>query len=584
MRRREFSLLLSGATLLRAEAKLDDPILLAMREELQRSLKLSIAGEAPYYIEYGLEEGRTYNASASLGGLLTSRIAEYRVPRVQVRVGSYEFDNTNCVYTGMTRGSRFDSDTWPVEGDRNQLRQDLWLATDRAYKGAVETISLKRALLKNMNQAEKLNDFAKQAPATVILPVIRPKFDQKLGDERIRRLSAVLTAFPKIFDSRVEHQEGYSTAYYANTEGTLIRMPENLVTIRVRAEALASDGTPLRDHLEWHATDAASLPPETEMRRAIEAMAKTLSASVDAPMGEIYTGPVLFSAQAASQLLAQVLGENLSLMRPPVAEPGRPVNLPPSEFEGRIGSRVLPEFFDVVDDPQARDGQGRRMFGCYEADMEGVIPQPLKLIERGTLKTLLMTRQPVRGAEGSNGRARLPGAFGARSAVPSNLLVRASQTTPAGELKAKLMELVKQRGKPYGVIIEKLDFPSSAGMGELRRMISGAQAGGGARPIALPLVAYRIYPDGRQEMVRGMRFRGLNARALRDILMAGDDSHKLDYQANSYPLSVMGARGFVASVSVLAPSLLFDELDLDRPQEERPRLPIVPPPPAESES
>ena len=44
---------------------------------------------------------------------------------------------------------------------------------------------------------------------------------------------------------------------------------------------------------------------------------------------------------------------------------------------------------------------------------EGVAPKPLSLVEKGVLKNFLLTRQPVRGFNGSNGRARLPGGYGA---------------------------------------------------------------------------------------------------------------------------------------------------------------------------
>ena len=220
MKRRTFMILAGAASMAKGQTKLDDPILEAMRDELDRSLRLRIAGETPYYIEYALEQGNNLNCSATLGGLLLSRTSSYRMPRVQVRVGNYDFDNTNCVYTGMVRGARFDNENWPLEADNNQIRQDLWLATDRNYKAAVETLSLKRAAMKNINQAEKLNDFAKQAPALKILPIPKVKFDEKRSNDRVRSLSALFTAYPKILDSRVEYEEGLATAYFGNTEGT----------------------------------------------------------------------------------------------------------------------------------------------------------------------------------------------------------------------------------------------------------------------------------------------------------------------------------------------------------------------------
>ena len=128
-----------------------------------------------------------------------------------------------------------------------------------------------------------------------------------------------------------------------------------------------------------------------------------------APKGEDYSGPVLFEGVAGAQIFAEVLGRNLTLTRRPVADGGRGGGAQNSELDGRMGARVLPDTFDVVDDPTQKEWRGRPLFGSYTVDREGVVPKPLRLIEKGVLKNYLLTRQPVRGYEGSNGRARLPG-------------------------------------------------------------------------------------------------------------------------------------------------------------------------------
>ena len=134
----------------------------------------------------------------------------------------------------------------------------------------------------------------------------------------------------------------------------------------------------------------------------------------------------------------------------------------PGEFEGAVGARVLPDYFDVVDDPTQKEWRGRPLFGSYDVDREGVLPQAPHLVEKGVLKNYLLTRQPVRDIPRSNGRARLPGSLGAGAAAISNLFVSASETTPAADLKKKLIDLCQQRGKPYGIMVRKMDFPSSA--------------------------------------------------------------------------------------------------------------------------
>jgi hypothetical protein len=170
----------------------------------------------------------------------------------------------------------------------------------------------------------------------------------------------------------------------------------------------------------------------------------------------------------------------------------------------------------------------------------------------------------------------MTGSFGADAPGFGNLFVRATQTVPLPDLKKKLMELCRERSKPYGMLVRKLDYPSSASVDELRHL---AQSSGNSRPTTLPLLVYRIYPDGREELVRSLRFRGLTTRSLKDIVAASDENYVFDFIDSNAVFALMGAGSFTTSASVIAPSLLFDELELEPVQEETPKPPIVPPPP-----
>ena len=223
--------------------------------------------------------------------------------------------------------------------------------------------------------------------------------------------------------------------------------------------------------------------------------------------------------------------------------------------------------------------QGKPLFGHYTVDAEGVAPKPLSLVEKGVLKNFLLTRLPMRNFNGSNGRARLPGAYGANSAVFGNLFVKASETVAPAELKNKMLEICKTRGKPYGILVRKMDYPSSASYDELRRLLTGsASSGGSAKAVSVPLLAYRVYPDGHEELVRGLRLRGFNARSFKDILAASNENYLFDFLDNGAPMALLGAGGSVAQSTVVAPSVLIDDLEMERVEEEFPKIPIVPPP------
>ena len=570
------SLLLGTLAVLCAQAPATDPLLKAMHDEMNRATKLTLASlEAPYFVEYVIAEEEKFTVSASLGGLLSRRRDRFRVPDVNLRVGDYKFDNSNYVGSSSNFGSRYDLERFPLEDNYPVLRRYLWLMTDSAYKSAVEAISRKRAALRSIQQGEQLNDFAHAEPVKSIRQIKRLTIDEEQWANRVRTLSTIFAAYPDVKTSGVELNASEGGFSLVNSEGSEVREPETVAYVRARATAQASDGMTMRDWVTFHAVGHERLPGEAEMRRGVTALAENVVALAKAPKGEDYSGPVLFEGMAGAQIFAEVLGRNLAVNRQPAGGGGRGGGGTPGEFEGRMGARVLPDSFDVVDDPLQTEWRGRPLFGSYKVDLEGVTPKPLKLIEKGVLKSYLLTRQPVRGFEGSNGRARLPGAFGTSTPAVSNLFVSTADALPVAEMKKKLIELIRTRNKPYGIVVRKMDFPSTGSMAEMRSVAGGQQAG---RPVSLPLMVYRLYLDGREELVRGVRFRGFNARSLKDILAVGDDSNVFEWMENGAPFAIVGGGGSAIEASVVAPSILIDDLELHPLESELPKLPIVSPP------
>lgn len=565
-----------------------DPLLRAMKDELERSRQLHIANlEAPYFIEYRVEDTVNHSFAASLGALIATEQNAFRIPTVRLRVGNYTFDNTNHMYSEAYSGGRYDARNLSLENDYIGFRQTLWLATDRAYKTAEEAIARKRASLKNVSLPDQLPDFSKAEPVVAVLPTQRQPFSPTIWRSRVVKLSGAFSNYPRVYASDVEMVVSQSINYLVNSEGTVLRTPEDVAFLRVKASGLAADGTEVRDAAVIQAFEADGLPSDDELRRKITEVADNVTALSQAPAGDAYNGPVLFEAPAAAQLFGQLLGDNLKVTRKPISDPGRNAQHVASELENRVGSRILPEWLDVIDDSTQTEFRGHKLFGFYLYDMEGVAPHPLPLIEKGVLKNFLLTRTPVvKEFSTSNGHARLPGAYGARSPGFGNLFIRASETTPAADMKKKLIDLCRERNKPYGLLVRKMDFPSSASIAELRRMAGSPRGENGANlpRAALPLLVYRVYPDGREELLRSLRFEELNTRSLRDIVAASDENYVFDFIDSNAPFALMGGGSFITNTSVIAPAVLFEELELAPVQEEIQKPPIVPPPPLESEN
>ena len=547
-------------------AQQHDPIFEAMRAELKRATTLSLNQlDKPYFVSYAVDDGRNWSATASLGALMSQDDSKFRIPQVRIRVGDYNFDNTNFA-GGGSRGPSYDLRSFPLDDDPLVVRQYLWLATDSAYKGSLQAIARKRAALRSVTVSENLPDFSPAPKFTLIRDYQPIAFDSKTWTDRTRRVSAVFTDFPTLRTSLVEYRAIDGLHRFLSSEGTEVRQQEDVGSVQIRASAQAPDGMIVRDSALFYTDDISKMFPEADLVKAARAVGEQVTKAAAAPMGDNYSGPILFEGAASPQLMAEILGRNLHIARKPVAQPGTPGGASVTELEGRRGVRIMPEFFDVVDDPTLP------LFGHEEVDDEGVPEKPVSLVEKGVLKDFLRTREPVRGYNVSNGRARLAGA----GPIPTNLIVKARETSSLGDLRRKMIDLCQQRGLAYGIVIKKMDFPSTASIDEARKMLAGAGSSGHA--VSMPLYVYRLYTDGHEELIRGVRLRGLNARSLKDILAAGDDNITFNYLENDAPFALLGFGSGSAQVSVVAPSVLIDDLELTKNDDEQQNLPIAPPP------
>ena len=574
----------TAARLLAQNPADQDVILQAMREELARSRQLRVVGgsgdDAPYFISYMLDDSDAFEVTATFGAVTSRSRNRYRVPNIDMRVGSYDFDNTGHVYSGFYTGSRYDTEPLSLDDDYKSLREGFWLATDHAYKAAVESIARKRAALTNTaGNADRQPDFSKTDPVKEIQPVPHVNFDEAAWSARTVKLSSIFNSYPEVLASGVEFHFNQDVTYFLTTEGTELRFRDDVAWFFIRGEGQAADGMLVRESLGVPALDPGKLPAQGALEQSVAAVASHVQALVKAPVGESFLGPALFEPQAAAQLLAQLLGDNLRVQRKPVADPNRPLNLISSEFEGRLGARVLPEWMDVSDDPTQSAWQGNALAGYYPFDFQGVRPQPVSVIEKGVLKGYLTTRLPSKNLPASNGHGRFPAGFGYVTAAISNLFIKPAQTSPLADLKARLIQMCKDRDKPYGLLVRKLDFPYSGSNAELQALQSAsAQSGGSVRPVSPPVLIYRVYPDGREELVRGLRFKGLSTRSLRDILAASTETSTFQYLNNGAPLARAGSGGYIAGTTVVAPGLLFDELEVDHSADPLEKPALVPPP------
>lgn len=549
----------------------------AMQDELARSKTLALSNlDKPYFIQYTTSDTEEFAASASLGGLIALTDAHVRQPRIEIRVGGYDFDNTNSIYSGTGSFGLF-----PLDDNYAAMRSVLWLATDSLYKNSADQISRKRTALRDIADPDKTPDFAPANPVQIVEPIPSVKIDGQLWQDTVRKLSAVFAGHQAITASQIRFRSISSTYRLVNTEGTTLRVPQQLSDVSITASALAPDGTRVWNHQFLTGLVPSQLPSPEALQAIARKTAEETELLLKAPKGEEYAGPVLFEGEAAAQMVAQVLTDALRLPRKPVAPPGSnsaATQMIESVWATRLGSKVVPEWMSISDDPTQDKFEGATLAGQYRIDDEGVPVQPLVLVDKGVLKGFLLSREPVRKFNGSNGHGRLPGRFGTEEAVIGNLFVEAQGGVPEDQLEQRLIEKVKSAGLKYGLIVRRLDFPSTSNFQELQSFARQMQKSGFSRTLNAPLLAYKVYPDGREELVRGLRFGEFSAKDLRDIAAVSTVRYVLNYVNNGTSLNMADASSDATSSSVIAPSMLFDSVDLMPAESEAGRLPTVPPP------
>jgi TldD protein len=517
------------------EAAKGDSLLEALLTELDRSkaqLKMDQV-QAPYYIEYRVNDVDDYSAEAAFGAVRESDRSRLRVLRVVVRIGDYKQDS----FYGQGTGA---ASILPLDNDPIALRRQIWLLTDEAYKNAADAYAEKLAALKQFTpDPNPVDDFARAPVVSTIEETVSLKVDQNEWDKTLQEVTNVYRQYPGIQSVDASARFTAVNEYLVNSEGTIVRQGRTTATVTLSGSTQAADGMRLGRNPFWSEQRPEELPSREELLKESKKMLDSLQALGKAPIvEESYRGPVLFAPDAADDIMAGLIGSNVLGRKP---QPGRP-NRTTGAFATSYKTRVLPKFVTAIDDPTMKKFEGKNLLGSYDVDSEGVKAQPVTLVDNGMLVNHLVSRQPLRDFPVSNGHGRAtPG--GAPLPSLGVLLFKSSEPESSKALNEKLREMASAEGQAYGYRVETLG-PSNS-----------------------PRLLYRVYVnDGHEELVRGAVFNELDVRALRNDLFAMGDDPLVSNRMSGLPQTI------------ICPSLLFDELEVKRADTSKEKLPEYPAP------
>jgi predicted Zn-dependent protease len=523
----------------RADAE-KDPVLKAMLTELDRSksdLQLKDF-QKPFFIQYRIEDIDNFETKAAFGATTGAQHNHQRVARVIVRVGDYKTDSSGSRGDGAAELAALDDD--PIA-----LRSALWTATDQAYKAALAAYAQKQAALKQVQTPPQADDFSQEAPIIWLAEPLKLKVDEANWSERVARESGLYRTGLGMKEGR--HDVRYSvdsftarvtTIWLVSSEGAIVRKSVSAYQDSFGVGAQAADGMRLDRSYATAGPSLQDLDSAGDFAQHLFGLIASLTELRKAPLvEEEYHGPLLMSADAGADTLFALVSSGVTATRPKLGTEAR-TNGP---FASSYHARVLPDFFNIEDNPGLKSYNGKGLLGAYDVDDEGIPAKAVKLVTDGKLENYLLGREPVRDFPNSNGHGR---AGIAKPAGPSIgvFQVTAKNGLTDDELNSKLLALAKDRG------LSSVYYVSTLG-GELT-----------------PRLLYRVTQDGRRELVRGATFDDLDQRALRSgVVAAGKDLWVANYFGE-------------VPQTVLAPALLLDDVTIRRANEKNDKLPFYQPP------
>ena len=527
-----------------------------LQDELTRNFSIlhQKANPAPYYLAYSVVEEESESIAASDGAIQGHNRRHTRTLDVSIRVGSANFDNYHPIrgQRGQFRASR----AIALDDVPDSIRRALWLETDAAWRAAAQRYANAKADARtSVAEEDKSDDFSTETPEVSSEAPPHYHFAAQDWIERLRRVSSELAKSSAVLSSTALVSVTRETRTLVTSDGTRVEHGRIYARVILTARGKAEDGMDLGTMATFEADDADRLPGLTTLTTAAGKVASDLQNLIDAPVVDPFVGPAILSGRAAGVFFHEIFGHRVEGQRQRDESEGQ-------TFAKSVGKPVLPDFLSVVFDPTRREFEGTDLSGSYSYDDEGVKARPVTVVDDGILKTFLLSRMPIQGFDHSNGHGRREPGYDI-VARQSNLIVESKNRVSDAKLREMLIAEIRRQGKPYGLYFEDV----TSGYTTTRRR--GLQAF-----TVVPLIVYRVYPDGRpDELVRGVDIVGTPLASFAKILATSDRSSVFN--------GICGAESGNIPVAAVSPALLVSEIEVQKKERSLDRPPFLGRPEAE---
>ena len=531
------------------------PLLAVVQQEMAREMGILGKTDPPaYFMSYTITDSNRAEVTGSNGALLSSQENHSRWLEAQVRVGSYDLDNTHHVGNGPGDGPGSYGEPIPIEDDAGVLRRAIWRETDSQYRAAADSlIKIKTGKDVQVQTAEEhAPDFSREAPHVFYGPHASFTLDRRPWEEKARLYTKYFHQSPAILNSITTFTAQAQNEYQVSSEGSRLQFGQVRYRLELFIQGKASDGMDINRYYNFDWTDPALAPDDKTVLAQCAVLQKELEGLIKAPLVEPFAGPAMLTGRAAAVFFHEVFGHRDEGFRQKDINEGQ-------TFARKVGEQILPSFLSIVDNPTDAKLGSNVLLGYYPFDDEGTAAQRVTLVDKGVLRNFEMSRQPLIGFLNSNGHGRRQVGLPPVSRQ-GNLIVESTHQVPNDALRKMLIDEVRRQGKPFGLLIDDI--------------AGGFTFTGRGQPQAFqvqPLVVYKVYTDNRpDELVRGVDIVGTPLVSLTKIIATGDKTEVF----NGY----CGAESGSVPVAAAAPAMLISEMEVQKKQTSTDRPPILPPP------
>ncbi|MGN0024057.1 MAG: metallopeptidase TldD-related protein [Candidatus Avelusimicrobium sp.] len=529
-----------------------EPIKL-LSAELKRGFKTFKKQNPPvYYMAYTYIDAREFYIPVADGGVVYRSDSPFQYLDVQVRVGSPALDNTRNLKNANNDYAVVGGSVPAMAENGSSFTAAAWRLTQRAVERAQKDYGRVQADVQAASQ--RMDD----SPDFVLPPKssfcrTAPEVSMNLDkiEKMLLSVSRAVQGNAVVLDSLFVFSGTFGHRYFVDSQGTQLKTPLIEFRLTYSLSGKTADGLEISRFNSYDMLDESGLPSEEQLLADVKQSLRELEELSRAPLAEPMTVPAILKNRAMGVFVHEVLGHRMEGHRQKEDSFGR-------TFTSKIGQTVTAPFISVVDDATLQSFNGEPLRGFYEYDDEGVKSQPVVMIENGVLKNFLMSSSPIKGFPVSNGHGRR-GSGKRAVARMGNTRVIASETVPYNELEKMLVEEINRQGKPYGFIVEDLSggfTMTDTGFPQVFKLE--------------PKYVYRVYPDGKKEVIRGADLVGTPLVSFSQILAAADDDGIFNGNC--------GAESGWVPVSAIAPSVLFKTLEFEHTAKSAVKPPVLPPP------